>query len=58
VYTLGRDGVFHAATLQVLTLTEAGISAVLSFHRPDLFGVFGLPIDRVSERPAPGPAYD
>jgi RNA polymerase sigma-70 factor, ECF subfamily len=46
VYVLGRDDVFHAATLQVLTLTDAGISAVLSFHRADLFGAFGLPIDR------------
>ena len=42
----GRDGAFHAHTLQVLTLTKTGVSAVLAFHRADLFPLFGLPIDR------------
>ncbi|GAA3381809.1 sigma-70 family RNA polymerase sigma factor [Cryptosporangium minutisporangium] len=45
-YIRGRDGAFHAHSLQVLTLDKAGISAVLAFHRADLFPLFGLPIDR------------
>ncbi|MEU7588917.1 sigma-70 family RNA polymerase sigma factor [Micromonospora sp. NPDC049230] len=45
-YVRGRDNAFHAHTLQVLTLTKAGVSAVLAFHRADLFPLFGLPIDR------------
>jgi RNA polymerase sigma-70 factor (ECF subfamily) len=46
LYSRGRDGGFHARYLQVLTLTKAGVSSVLAFHRPDLFPSFGLPIDR------------
>ncbi|MFF7247128.1 hypothetical protein ACFZBU_24865 [Embleya sp. NPDC008237] len=46
MYTRGRDGAFHAHTIQVPTLTRAGVSAVLTFHRADLFPFFGLPIDR------------
>jgi RNA polymerase sigma-70 factor, ECF subfamily len=46
LYIRGRDGAFHAHSLQVLTLTKAGVSAVLAFHRADLFPLFGLPIDR------------
>ncbi len=46
LYSRGPDGGFHARYLQVLTLTEAGISAVLAFHRADLFPSFGLPLDR------------
>ncbi|MEV4139659.1 sigma-70 family RNA polymerase sigma factor [Dactylosporangium sp. NPDC049742] len=45
-YVRGRDGVFHAHSIQVLTVTKAGVSAVLDFHRADLFPAFGLPIDR------------
>jgi RNA polymerase sigma-70 factor, ECF subfamily len=46
LYIRGRDGGFHAHSIKVLTLTKAGISAVLAFHRADLFPSFGLPIDR------------
>ncbi|MFI0237676.1 RNA polymerase subunit sigma-70 [Streptomyces sp. NPDC016845] len=46
VYIRGRDAAFHAHQLQIPTLTEAGISTVLAFHRADLFPLFGLPIDR------------
>lgn len=49
VYIRGRDGAFHAHQLQIPTLSEAGISAVLAFHRADLFPLFGLPIDRPAE---------
>lgn len=45
-YLRGRDGVFHVHSLQVLTLTKAGVRAVTAFHRADLFARFGLPIDR------------
>ncbi|MFW6691193.1 sigma-70 family RNA polymerase sigma factor [Streptomyces sp. MAR4 CNX-425] len=48
VYTRGKDGGFHARYLQVLTLAEEGVSAVLAFHRPDLFPSFGLPVDRAA----------
>lgn len=46
LYNRGHDGAFHAHSIKVLTLTKAGISAVLAFHRADLFPLFGLPIDR------------
>ncbi len=42
----GHDGVFHAVALQVLTLTKAGVSAVIAFHGADMFPLFGPPIDR------------
>lgn len=45
-YIRGRDGSFHAHSIQVPTITEAGVSSVLDFHRADLFGSFGLPIHR------------
>jgi RNA polymerase sigma-70 factor (ECF subfamily) len=48
-YVRGRDRAFHAHSIQVLTLTKAGVAAVLDFHRPDLFAAFGLPIDRAGE---------
>ncbi|QNE20305.1 sigma-70 family RNA polymerase sigma factor [Kribbella qitaiheensis] len=47
-YVRGRDGVYHGHSLQVLTITKAGVSAVLAFHRPDLFASFGLPVSRLS----------
>jgi RNA polymerase sigma-70 factor (ECF subfamily) len=46
MYTRGRDGGFHGHSLQVLTLTKAGVASVLSFHQPALFPAFGFPIDR------------
>ncbi|MFE3457154.1 sigma-70 family RNA polymerase sigma factor [Nocardiopsis aegyptia] len=48
MYTRGRSGAFHAHALQVPTLTKAGVSAVLAFHRADLFPLFGLPTDMPS----------
>lgn len=45
-YVRGRDTVFHAHSVQVLTLTGAGVAAVMDFHRAALFPAFGLPIDR------------
>jgi RNA polymerase sigma-70 factor, ECF subfamily len=44
-YLRGHDGAFHAHSVQVLTLTGAGISAVLAFHRAELFPLFGLRLD-------------
>jgi len=43
-YTSGPDGVYHAAFLQVLTLTEAGISHVYAFLDRNHFSTFGLPL--------------
>jgi RNA polymerase sigma-70 factor (ECF subfamily) len=44
LYIRGRDGQYHAHSIKVLTLSKAGISAVLAFHQPTLFPAFGLPI--------------
>ncbi|WP_020392800.1 sigma-70 family RNA polymerase sigma factor [Kribbella catacumbae] len=46
LYLRGEDGIFHAHSIKVLTLTKAGVSAVMAFHKPSLFPSFGLPIDR------------
>ena len=42
-YLLGRDGRHHAHAVQVLTVGRAGITHIVSFSQPELFGVFGLP---------------
>jgi RNA polymerase sigma-70 factor (ECF subfamily) len=47
-YVRGRDGTFHGHSLQVLTITKAGISAVFAPHLPELFPWFGLPVSRLS----------
>lgn len=47
-YVLGGDGARHAQSIEVLTVTDAGVSAVHAFHRPDLFGLFGLPLSRAA----------
>jgi RNA polymerase sigma-70 factor, ECF subfamily len=47
---LRRDGVFHAHTIQVLTLTGEGVRAVHAFHRPDLFAAFTLPTTMAAGR--------
>ncbi|MEV4500332.1 hypothetical protein AB0J84_32165 [Micromonospora arborensis] len=41
---------FHAHSIQALTLTTAGVSAVLDFRRPDLFSAFNLPSHRSANR--------
>jgi len=46
LYIRGRDGLLHAHSIKVLTLTKAGITAVLAFHQPALFPAFGLSIIR------------
>lgn len=46
MYVRGGDGIFHAHSIKVLTLTKDGVSAVMAFHNPALFPAFGLPIDR------------
>jgi RNA polymerase sigma-70 factor (ECF subfamily) len=45
-YFRGDDGLFHAHSIQVLTLAKAGVAAVLAFHQPALFPAFGLPISK------------
>ncbi|TCC45069.1 sigma-70 family RNA polymerase sigma factor [Kribbella capetownensis] len=46
LYIRGHDGRYHAHSIKVLTLTKAGIAAVLAFHQPALFPAFGLSIIR------------
>ncbi|MEU4195343.1 sigma-70 family RNA polymerase sigma factor [Kribbella sp. NPDC026611] len=43
-YLAGKDGAYHAHSIKVLTLTTAGVSAVMAFHQPALFPAFGLPL--------------
>ncbi len=51
----GEDGVYRPFHLQVLTLTEGGVSHVAAFFDPRLFDAFGLP----PSLPAPArPAQD
>ena len=45
-YTRGADGLHHAHGLQVLTLTPAGVSRIVSFHDPSLFEPCGLSTTR------------
>ncbi|GAA4250409.1 sigma-70 family RNA polymerase sigma factor [Dactylosporangium darangshiense] len=45
-YNRGGDGAFHAHSIHVPTVTAAGVSAVMDFHRADLFAAFGLPLHR------------
>jgi RNA polymerase sigma-70 factor (ECF subfamily) len=44
LYIRGDDKLYHAHSLKVLTLTNAGITAVMGFHQPALFPAFGLPL--------------
>ncbi len=45
-YGRDPDGSCHAHSLQVLTVGEDGVRAVVAFHRAELFPSFGLPIHR------------
>ncbi|MBR7834232.1 sigma-70 family RNA polymerase sigma factor [Actinospica durhamensis] len=45
-YQRDPDGAWHAHSVQVLSVGDAGVRAVMAFHRADLFPWFGLPIDR------------
>jgi RNA polymerase sigma-70 factor, ECF subfamily len=47
-YRRDLDGACHAHSLQVLTVGEDGVSAVMAFHRAELFPFFGLPIHLVA----------
>ena len=42
-YIAGEDGRWHARAIQVLTVTAAGISHIVSFNDESLFDDFGLP---------------
>jgi RNA polymerase sigma-70 factor, ECF subfamily len=44
VYRRGDDGAYHAHAVQVLIITDTGISRIISFNDPGLFGAFGLPV--------------
>lgn len=43
-YHRGRDGVYHAHAIQVLTVTGSGIARIVAFLDPGLFASFGLPM--------------
>jgi len=45
VYMLGPDGVHRAFQLQVLTVTDGGVSAVTAWFDTALFPRFGLPME-------------
>ncbi|MEV0290420.1 sigma-70 family RNA polymerase sigma factor [Kribbella sp. NPDC050820] len=49
LYNRGSDGLYHAHSIKVLTLTAGGIAAVTAFHTPAIFPAFGLPIGRSSK---------
>jgi RNA polymerase sigma-70 factor (ECF subfamily) len=42
-YARGPDGVFHAHTLQVFSVSKSGIQSNMVFWFPDLFELFDLP---------------
>lgn len=44
MYLRGDDGMLHAFTVEVHTVTAAGIARVVSFQDPSLFPAFGLPL--------------
>ncbi|MCO6006393.1 sigma-70 family RNA polymerase sigma factor [Actinoallomurus purpureus] len=44
VYWRADDGVHRAHAVQVLTITDTGISRIVSFNDPGLFAAFGLPV--------------
>ncbi|MEP7026238.1 MAG: sigma-70 family RNA polymerase sigma factor [Actinomycetota bacterium] len=54
-YLRGTGGAYHCHAIQVVTVTAAGISRVVSFHDRSLFGLFGLP--PVLPIPAAVPAW-
>jgi RNA polymerase sigma-70 factor (ECF subfamily) len=42
-YVRRADGLYHAHAVQLLTLTGAGVSRIVSFNQPSLLEAFGLP---------------
>ncbi|MEV0404318.1 sigma factor [Actinoallomurus sp. NPDC050550] len=44
VYRRTDDGVHRAHAVQVLSITDTGISRIISFNDPGLFRAFGLPV--------------
>jgi RNA polymerase sigma-70 factor (TIGR02960 family) len=57
-YVRGQDGAYQAHSLQVLTVTAAGISRNVVFYDPDLFTLFGLPPSLDAAMPAARRALD
>jgi RNA polymerase sigma-70 factor, ECF subfamily len=45
IYLRRDDGAYHPHSIQLPTVTEAGISRVVGFHHPALFAAFGLPLN-------------
>lgn len=44
-YWRGKDGVFHAHAIQVLTVSQNEVARIVVFRDPSLFPAFGLPPD-------------
>jgi RNA polymerase sigma-70 factor (ECF subfamily) len=42
-YSLDADGIHRPHSVQVLTATRTGVTRIVAFLDPDLFGLFGLP---------------
>ena len=56
-YRRGSDGIHRAYAIVVLTATTTGISRIVVFGDPGLFGRFGFPPVHPASRPdATGPA--
>ena len=53
-YVRDQDGAYQAHSLQVFSVTTAGISRNVVFYDPDLFTIFGLPprLDAATGHPA------
>jgi RNA polymerase sigma-70 factor (ECF subfamily) len=54
VYPKGPDGLFHAQSLQVLTVTDGLISHIVTFFDTALFPTFGLALTLDADRAGPG----
>jgi RNA polymerase sigma-70 factor (ECF subfamily) len=54
IYQRQPDGTYHAHALQVLTVTTTGISRIVAFVDPGLFGAFGLPPTQPQAPGVPG----
>jgi RNA polymerase sigma-70 factor (ECF subfamily) len=52
-YARDTEGTYRPHALHVLTLTNAGVSRIVSFRDPAIFPLFGLPADRIPPNSCP-----
>ncbi|MDX6433120.1 MAG: polymerase sigma-70 factor, subfamily [Streptosporangiaceae bacterium] len=55
LFTRRDDGIHHAHSIQVLTITKLGVARVVAFHHLGLFTTFGLPATLPATTPGPPP---